>query len=105
LNDTESILNPNPPPGRPDPARAKEDIQVAAFYIGSGDYQGAFLRYKDAFAADPGSIQALFGMAEAARLMGRIAEARRDYKLYLSIEPKGGESKKALKALASLPPG
>lgn len=105
FEDTESILNPNPPPGRLDPARAKEDTQVGAFYFGSGNYQGAFLRYKDAFAADPGSVQALFGMAESARLLGRIDEARRDYKLYLAIVPKGGESKKALKALESLPPG
>ena len=86
-----------------DPARAKKDNQVGSFYLTQGNSQGAYLRYQDAIKYDPTNIDAIFGVAEAARQLGKFPEAARDYQLYLEISPNGPKSKKALKALSSLP--
>jgi tetratricopeptide (TPR) repeat protein len=88
-----------------DPARAKEDAQVGSFYLKSGDYKGALLRYKDAIASDPTNVDAIFGLAETQRMLKQNAEAARNYQLYLDILPNGPKSKQALKALKGLPPG
>jgi hypothetical protein len=88
-----------------DPGRAKRDAEVGGFYLKSGDYQGALLRYKDATAADPTNVEAIFGLAETERMLKKNAEAARNYQLYLDIVPNGPRSKQALKALKTLPPG
>jgi tetratricopeptide (TPR) repeat protein len=87
-----------------DPGRAKKDAEVGGFYLKSGDYQGALLRYKDATAADPSNVEAIFGLAETERMLKKNAEAARNYQLYLEIVPNGPRSKQALKALKTLPP-
>jgi tetratricopeptide (TPR) repeat protein len=88
-----------------DPARAKKDSEVGGFYLKSGDYQGALLRYRDATASDPANVDAIFGLAEAQRLLGKNADAARSYQMYLEIVPNGPRAKQALKALKTLPPG
>ncbi len=88
-----------------DPARAKKDAEVGGFYLKSGDYQGALLRYKDATAADPTNVEAIFGLAETQRMLKKNAEATRNYQLYLDIVPNGPKSKQALKALKALGSG
>jgi tetratricopeptide (TPR) repeat protein len=86
-----------------DPARAKKDANVGSFYLNSGNYQGALQRYKDATAADPTNVDALFGLAETQRMLKNNAEAAKNYQLYLDIVPNGPKSKEALKALKALP--
>jgi tetratricopeptide (TPR) repeat protein len=88
-----------------DPARAKKDAEVGGFYLKSGDYPGALLRYKDAIAADPTNVEAIFGLAETQRMLKKNAEATRNYQLYLDIVPNGPKSKQALKALKTLGSG
>ena len=88
-----------------DPARAKKDAEVAGFYMKTGDYQGALLRYKDATAADPTNVEAIFGLAETQRMLKKNAEAAQNYQLYLDIVPNGPKAKQALKALKSLGAG
>jgi tetratricopeptide (TPR) repeat protein len=96
----------NPGPDQvADPARAKKDAEVGGFYLKSGDYQGALLRYKDATAADPTNVEAIFGLAECQRMLKNNAEAARNYQLYLDIVPDGPKSKQALKALKALGSG
>jgi tetratricopeptide (TPR) repeat protein len=96
----------NPGPDQvADPARAKKDAEVGGFYLKSGDYQGALLRYKDATAADPTNVEAIFGLAETQRMLKKNAEAARNYQLYLEIVPNGPRSKQALKALKTLGSG
>jgi tetratricopeptide (TPR) repeat protein len=95
---------PGKPPTVADPARAKKDADVAGFYLKTGNYQGALLRYKDATASDPTNVEAIFGLAEAQRMLKKNAEAARNYQLYLDIEPNGPKAKQALKALKTLPP-
>lgn len=88
-----------------DPARAKKDAEVAGFYMKAGDYQGALLRYKDATAADPTNVEAIFGLAETQRMLKKNAEAAQNYQLYLDIVPNGPKAKQALKALKTLGAG
>jgi DNA-binding NarL/FixJ family response regulator len=87
------------------PGQAKKDAEVGGFYLKQGNYQGALLRYQDATTADPTNVDAIFGRAEAERLLKKNAEAAKDYQLYLDIVPDGPRSKQALKALKTLPPG
>jgi tetratricopeptide (TPR) repeat protein len=87
------------------PGQAKKDAEVGGFYLKQGNYQGALLRYKDATAADPTNVEAIFGLAETQRLLKNNAEAAKNYQLYLDIVPNGPRSKQALKALKTLPPG
>jgi len=87
------------------PVQAKKDAEVGGFYLKQGNYQGALLRYKDATAADPSNVEAIFGLAETERMLKKNAEAARDYQMYLDIVPNGPRSKQALKALKTLPPG
>jgi tetratricopeptide (TPR) repeat protein len=89
----------------PDPARAKKDADVAGFYLKSGDFQGALLRYKDATAADPTNVDVIFGLAETQRMLKNNAEAARNYQLYLDVVPNGPKAKQALKALKALGSG
>jgi tetratricopeptide (TPR) repeat protein len=88
-----------------DPARAKKDANVGSFYLNSGNYKGALQRYKDATAADPSNVDAIFGLAEAQRMLKNNTEAAKNYQLYLDIVPNGPKSKEALKALKALPAG
>jgi Tetratricopeptide repeat len=88
-----------------DPARAKKDADVGGFYLQKGDYQGALLRFKDATAADPTNVEAIFGLAETQRKLNKNADAARNYQLYLEIVPNGPKSKQALKALKALGSG
>jgi tetratricopeptide (TPR) repeat protein len=88
-----------------DPVRAKKDAEVGSFYLNSGDYQGALLRYQDATSADPTNVDAIFGLAETQRRLKKNADAARNYQLYLEIVPNGPKSKQALKALKTLGSG
>jgi tetratricopeptide (TPR) repeat protein len=96
---------PDTPAEAVDPARSKKDAEVGGFYLKSGDYQGALLRFKDAAASDPTNVEAIFGLAETQRMLKKNAEAARNYQLYLDIVPNGPKSKQALKALKTLGAG
>jgi tetratricopeptide (TPR) repeat protein len=93
------------PPAVNDPARARRDDEVGKFYLQSGDYHGALLRYQDATASDPTNVNAIFGLAEAQRLLKKNADAARNYELYLDIVPNGPKAKQALKALKEIQAG
>jgi hypothetical protein len=85
-----------------DPVRAKKDTEVGGFYLKTGDYKGALLRYQDATAADSTNVAAIFGLAESQRSLGKNADAARNYQLYLDIVPNGPKAKEAIKALKTL---
>lgn len=96
---------PGAPNQLPNPARAKRDAEVGGFYLKTGDYKGALLRYKDATTSDPTNVEAIFGLAETQRMLKQNAEAARNYQLYLDIVPNGPRAKQALKALKTLGSG
>jgi tetratricopeptide (TPR) repeat protein len=84
---------------------AAKDDKIGQYYLHSGDYKGAYDRYKEATEVNPGDADAVFGLAEAARGLKRKDEAVQNYKLYLDVVPDGGKSKAARKALAELGAG
>ncbi|RRA49406.1 tetratricopeptide repeat protein [Acidipila sp. EB88] len=85
-----------------DPKLAAEDIRIGQLYMGSGNFAGAYSRFKEATEVGPGNVDAVFYLAEAARKTAHLDEAAENYKLYLDAEPKGKRSKDAKKALGEL---
>lgn len=103
---SESVLHDEgsgvePPPASP--ARAAKDISVARFYWNLGNYEGAYLRYKDAVIYAPQDAMNWFLLAESERMLGRYSKARADYQHYLQLEPNGNKSRDAQKALKTMP--
>jgi tetratricopeptide (TPR) repeat protein len=84
---------------------AAKDDKVGQYYLQTGDYKGAYDRYKEATEVNPADADAVFGLAEAARGLKRKDEAVQNYKLYLDVVPDGGKAKAARKALAELGAG
>lgn len=85
-----------------DPALGKKDDKVGHFYLQTGDWAGAYGRYKQATEVNPKDIHAVIGLAIAADHLGKRQVAIRNYKLYLMVLPDGPHSKEAMKALKRL---
>lgn len=85
-----------------DPELAKRDDKVGKFYLQSGDWAGAYGRYKQAAQVNPEDLNAVIGLAIAADHLGKRDVAIQNYKLYLDVTPHGKQSKDALKALKRL---
>jgi len=80
----------------------KEDVNVGTYYLQSGDYVGAYARFKEAATLHPENTDAMFGLAEAARHLKKTDEAIQNYRVFLDVVPSGSKAKEARKALASL---
>lgn len=85
-----------------DPQLAARDEKVGKFYLQTGDYKGAYNRFKEASEVAPEDAYAVFGMAKAAEGMGWDKEAITNYTIYLEAIPEGKYSKDARKALKKL---
>lgn len=84
------------------PELAAKDDKVGGFYMQTGDYKGAYDRYKEATEVAPEDGDAVFGLAVSAHALHRDQEARQNYQIYLDAFPDGKKAKEARKALASL---
>jgi tetratricopeptide (TPR) repeat protein len=82
--------------------KAQEDVRVGRFYLGTGDYKGAYGRFSEAARLDPANIDAIYGLAAAADGLHHTDEALTNYKLYLEVAPDGHDAKSARKAIRSL---
>jgi tetratricopeptide (TPR) repeat protein len=82
--------------------KAHEDVRVGRFYLGTGNYKGAYDRFSEAARLDPANVDAIYGLAVAAGGIHRTQEALANYKLYLDIAPQGHDAKSARKAIQSL---
>ena len=82
--------------------RAQDDVRVGRYYLGTGDFQGAYGRYSEAMRLDPTNLDAIYGLAAAAAGLHHTDEALTNYKLYLQIDPDGHDAKSARKALRAL---
>jgi tetratricopeptide (TPR) repeat protein len=82
--------------------RAQDDVKIGRYYLGTGNYKGAYARFSDASRMDPASVDAIYGLAAAAAGMHHTDEALANYKLYLQIAPDGSDAKSARKALRAL---
>ncbi len=85
-----------------DPKLAAQDLKVGQQYMAMGDYQGAYSRFKEACTVNPGNVDAVFYLAEAARKTAHLDESAENYKLYLQVEPDGPKAKAARKAIVQL---
>jgi tetratricopeptide (TPR) repeat protein len=82
--------------------RAQEDVKIGRYYLGTGNYKGAYARFSEATRMDPASADAIYGLAAAAAGLHHMDEALTNYKLYLEIAPDGSDAKSARKALRAL---
>jgi Tfp pilus assembly protein PilF len=85
-----------------DDERVDEDLYVAKFYMHDENYQGAYLRAKDAVNIQPDYSATHFALAEIAQKMKKKDEAIAEYQTYLKLDPEGEKAKAAKKALAEL---
>ena len=67
-----------------------------------GNYPGAYERFKEACTVNPGNVEAVFYLAEAARKTAHLDESAQNYRLYLQVQPDGAKAKAARKALDQL---
>jgi tetratricopeptide (TPR) repeat protein len=99
------ILHRVNPPGTklqsPD-ERAAEDLDVARFYMDSGDLAAAYSRSQDAVKLFPDDAEAQFTLAEAAAKLNKRDEAIDHYQQCLKLDPIDKQAKAARKALARL---
>ena len=85
-----------------DDERVDEDLYVAKFYMNDENYQGAYLRAKDAISIQPDYSLAHFTLAEVLQKMKKKDEAIAEFQTYLKLDPEGEKAKAAKKALAEL---
>jgi len=99
------ILHRVNPPGtklQSSEERAAEDVDVARFYMDTGDFNAAYLRGKDAVKLLPDDPSAHFRLAEAAMKLNKRDEAIEHYQQCLKLDPIDKEAKAAKKALSHL---
>ena len=84
------------------PKLSLEDLKVGQQYLGMGNYQGAYERFKEACKVNPANVEAVFYLAEAARKTAHLDESAENYRIYLQVQPDGSKAKAARKALAQL---
>jgi hypothetical protein len=85
-----------------DDERVDEDLSVAKFYLNDENYEGAYLRAKDAVGIQPDYSAAHFALAQIAQKMKKKDEAVAEFQTYLKLDPEGEKAKAAKKALAEL---
>jgi tetratricopeptide (TPR) repeat protein len=93
---------PKPKRVQSDDERVDEDLNVAKFYMRDENYQGAYLRAKDAVKIQPEYSSAHFALAETAQKLKKKDEAIAEYEAYLKMDPDGEKAKAAKQALADL---
>lgn len=84
------------------PKLARKDAEIGDYYLESGNFKGAYVRFLEANHSDPGNAEAVFGLAESARHLDRRDEALRNYRLYLAALPNGPHAKEIRKALKEM---
>lgn len=82
--------------------REAEDVSVAAFYMNLNNFQGAYMRGKDAVSLDDTDPEAHLVLAEAARKLGKLDEAQQHYKRCLELDPLPKDRKVAEQALKQM---
>jgi tetratricopeptide (TPR) repeat protein len=87
---------------------AAEDEKVGDYYLDKKNWKAALSRYESAVVLDPENPEVYWGMGEAQRHLGKLAEAKAAYEKLVEYDPDskhGKEAKKLLKGpeLANAP--
>ncbi len=78
---------------------AKEDINVGDYYLSTRDWKGALSRYQSALVLAPDNPDVYWGLAEAERHLGELADAKANYEKLLLYDPDNKHAKDARKIL------
>ena len=78
---------------------AKEDINVGNYYLDNHDWRGALSRFQSAMVLSPDDPDVYWGLAECARHLGDLANARAYYIKVAEYDPTSRHGKDARKAL------
>ena len=94
-----------PVPKKTPTQRETEDLQVAELYQNDGNFRGAYMRALDAVEVAADDPDAHLALAEAARKLGKLDEAERNYRKCLELDPVPKTRKAAQKALKEMTGG
>jgi tetratricopeptide (TPR) repeat protein len=78
---------------------AKEDESVGSYYLSEHNWRAALSRFESAVVLDPENPEAYWGLAEAQRHLGKLAEAKANYLKVVDFDPDSKHGKEARKAL------
>jgi hypothetical protein len=78
---------------------ASEDINVGGYYLDKKNWKAAYSRFQSALILDPENPDVYWGLAEAERQLGDLANARAHYEKVLEYDPDSKHGKEARKAL------
>jgi Tfp pilus assembly protein PilF len=95
---------PEPPPKNIAQQEA-EDLQVASFYMNDKNWRGAYGRAQDAVRLYDDDPDAHLALAEAARKLGKLDEAEKEYRRTLALDPVPKTRKAAERALKEMTGG
>ncbi len=82
--------------------RVAEDLDIAKFYLSTGDLQGAYLRSEDAVKLAPDAPDAHCSLAETALKLNKRDQAITEFNACLKLDPEEKLAKNARKQLAKL---
>jgi Tetratricopeptide repeat len=80
---------------------AAEDEKVGEYYLINKNWKAALSRYESAVVLDPENPDVYWGMGEAQRHLGKLAEAKASYEKLVEYDPDSKQGKEARKILKS----
>jgi tetratricopeptide (TPR) repeat protein len=88
-----------PPPEHQE--TAAEDEKIADYYLSAKNWKAALSRYESAVVLDPENPEVYWGLGEAKRHLGKLAEAKAAYEKLVEYDPDSKHGKEAKKILKS----
>jgi len=86
-------------PGPEHKETSAEDIQVGGYYLEIKNWKAALSRFQSAMVLSPDDPDVYWGLAESARHLGQLAEARGYYQKVAEYDPDSRHGKASIKAL------
>jgi hypothetical protein len=78
---------------------ASKDIDIGSYYLDRKNWKAALSRFESAMVLDPENPDVYWGLAEADRHLGNLADARANYEKVAEYDPDSRHGKQAIKAL------
>jgi len=78
---------------------ASKDIEVGGYYLQTKNWKAALSRFESAMILEPENPDVYWGLAEANRHLGNLADARANYGKVAEYDPESRHGKEAIKAL------
>jgi len=78
---------------------AKEDLDVASYYMDRKNWRAAVSRFESAMVLDPENPEVYWGLAEAERHLGDFWDAKGYYQKVALYDPDSKHGKESVKAL------